>query len=105
MLWASIKDTHMENDTEIFEKLKQQICYIDLSLNPNDEALVRSQLETFKPFVFGFKKIVPYFERLIINKRLPNNNNDTIKELKFLKNPPPECVNKYGRANIKLSPK
>jgi hypothetical protein len=95
------KNTHMESDSEIFEKLKQQINQVDLSLNPNDEVLVKTQLETFKPFVFGFNKVVPCFERLTINKRLPKNNNETIRELKYLKNPPSECVNKYGRANLK----
>jgi len=95
------KNTYMGSVSETFEKLKQQINQVDLSLNSNDEILVKSELETFNPLIFGFDKVIPYFERLTINKRLPNNNNETIKELKHLKNPPSECVNKYGRANLK----
>lgn len=91
----------MEDFDESLKKLKQAIDSIDLTLLQYDENEIISTLKTLNPLCFAFSKVVPYFERLTINRSLPNNNNETIYDIQLLKNPPDECVNKYGRANLK----
>jgi hypothetical protein len=46
-------------------------------------------------FTTGFPKI----QRVTINKNLPGNNNERIKDIKYLKYPPADAVTKNGRAN------
>jgi hypothetical protein len=91
----------MDDFEENFKHLIQEIHKLDLSISPSDENSVISMLKTFQPWFFGFTKVVPSFERMTINRTLPNNNGETIHELKYLKNPPPESISKYGRANLK----
>jgi len=82
------------------EDLKQKINQLDLSLNESELDLLRNELDKLTPFVFGGEKLVPKIERLTINRLLPDNNNETVKEIKLLKNPPAEYVKKHGRANL-----
>ena len=91
----------MDDFEENFKHLIKEIHKLDLSLSPSDENIVISMLNTFQPWFFGFSKVVPSFERMTINRTLPNNNGETIHELKYLKNPPPESISRYGRANLK----
>ena len=46
-------------------------------------------------FTTGFPKI----QRVTINKYLPDNNNERIQDIKFLKYPPAAAVKRNGRAN------
>lgn len=85
----------------VFRKLQEDIEKLDISSSPQDEEILVERLMELKLFFFGFSKIIPDFKRLTINKSLPNNDNSTITEIKFLKNPPPESVTKYNRANLK----
>jgi hypothetical protein len=92
----------MDNDYfNSFKKLQEDIEKIDISSSQQDEEILVNQLMDLKLFAFGFLKIVPSVQRLTINKSLPDNDNSTITEIKFLKNPPPESVTKYNRANLK----
>lgn len=84
-----------------FRELQEKIEKLDLSISPEDEKILLAQLMDVNLLTFGFSKIVPNFQRLTINKTLPDNNNSTIKEIKFLKNPPENLVTKYNRANLK----
>ena len=84
-----------------FRKLQEKIEKFDLSISPEDEDILLAQLMEVRLLTFGFSKIVPDFQRLTINKSLPENNNTTITEIKFLKNPPEKSVTKYNRANLK----
>jgi len=84
-----------------FIKSIQDIDKIDLTIMPVDENVIISELKHYKLLYFSFTKIVPDLQRLTINKNIPNNNNERISELKFLKNPPSEVLHKYGRANLK----
>lgn len=49
---------------------------------------------------FMFKNRVSGFQRVTINKRLFQGENKRIHEIDLLKNPPPEKVSRYGRANL-----
>lgn len=84
-----------------FSKLKNVIDSFDLSSSPGDEKYLLDFLNIINFLTFGFSKLVPQFERLTINKTLPDNNNETINEIRFLKNPPADCITKYNRANLK----
>lgn len=84
-----------------FQRLKNKIEKLDISLSPEDEKLILSQLNELNFLIHGYSRIIPSFERLTINKSLPDNDNSTINEIKFLKNPPEESVLKYNRANLK----
>jgi len=84
-----------------FRKLQEKIEKLDLSISPEDEEILLAQLMKVNLLTFGFSKIVPNFQRLTINKTLPDNSNSTITEIKFLKNPPENSVTKYNRANLK----
>jgi hypothetical protein len=84
-----------------YKELIKEIKCFDISSTPEDEVGLLQSLNNFSFHMFGFSKIVPKLERLTINKTLPNNCNDTIKEIKYLKNPPKELVTKYNRANLK----
>lgn len=44
--------------------------------------------------------VIPNLMRVTVNNRLPNNKNERISEIKFLKNPPSENVKRLGRANF-----
>ena len=82
-------------------KLLEVVESLDLSSSPEEELNILNFLEGLNFLTLGFFKVVPHFERLTINKSLPDNSNETITELKYLKNPPPKYVKKYGRANLK----
>jgi hypothetical protein len=87
-----------------FLKYLENIEREDLSSSSVDEGFVISEIKQFKPLLFPFSRIVPEIQRLTINKKLSNNNNETITKLDDLKNPPDEIVkklNRYGRANLK----
>lgn len=86
---------------QTFLKYIEDIDKVDLCTMPFDENEIISELKTFNPLCFAFCKVVPYMQRLTINRNLLNNNNKSITELKHLKNPPSEVLHKYGRANLK----
>ncbi len=86
---------------ETLDKLKAYIESFDISETPEEESLLLNFLKNLKLLTLGFEKVVPEFERLTVNKSLPENNNETINEISFLKNPPEDCINKYGRANLR----
>lgn len=91
---------NIELDPEFLKYLKD-IDKVDLYSMPFDENEIISELKHFKPLCFAFSKVIPNMQRLTINRNLRDNNNETIKELEFLKNPPKEVLHKYGRANLK----
>jgi len=82
-------------------KFIQDIEKIDLIVMPFDENVIISEVKLYKPLSFVLSKIVPDLQRLTVNKNLLNNNNESVSELKLLKNPPTEVLHKYGRANLK----
>ncbi|MEI7422017.1 MAG: RES domain-containing protein [Prolixibacteraceae bacterium] len=87
-----------------FIKSLEDIDKLDLTISSIEENLIVSELMQFKLLHFAFNKVIPYLQRLTINKKLPNINNETITKLDDLKNPPDEIVkklNRYGRANLK----
>lgn len=84
-----------------FRLLEKQIRSFDLSKNAADEAHLLSLLDSLRFIAIPFTKIVPKIDRITVNKRLPDNSNETINEIKYLRNPPPQIINKYGRANLK----
>ena len=89
---------------QAFLKYIEDIDKVDLTAMPFDENKIISELKLFNPLCFAFSKVVPCLQRLTINRYLSNNNNETITDLKLLKNPPLdvlEKLNKYGRANLK----
>lgn len=85
----------------IVEKYRSSIAKLDLSKSPNDEENLIASLDHLYFLTIPFTKIIPRFDRLTINKKLPENNNSTINEINLLKSPPPHCINSYGRANLK----
>jgi len=87
---------------ENFIKLLNEIDLVDLDLTSVDENSIISQLTNYEPYFFGFTKIIPTFERLTVNKRLPENLNTRIWGIKLLKYPPHEIITKFGRANLKF---
>ena len=89
---------------QAFLKYLEDIDKVDLTTSSIEEDLIISELKLFKPLHFAFNKVIPDLQRLTINKKLSNNNNETITKLDDLKNPPDEIVkklNSYGRANLK----
>lgn len=91
-------------DNKYINRLNELIKIVadfDISETPNDENYLLNFLKDLKFKAIGFFKIIPSFERITVNKNLPFNENETIREIKHLKYPPKEYVNKYGRANIK----
>ncbi|PKQ60298.1 hypothetical protein BZG01_21130 [Labilibaculum manganireducens] len=83
------------------KELERRILQIDLSQNPENEEKLIQILECRKYAIIPFKKSLPRIERLTINRTLEDNNNTTINEIKHLKYPPKEKVNKPNRANFK----
>jgi len=86
---------------ESFNVLHDAIEKFDISSSPQDEEALIEQLACFEILTFSFSKVVPNFQRLTINKNLPDNNNSTVNLINFLKNPPVDSVTKHGRANLK----
>jgi hypothetical protein len=89
---------------QAFLKFIEDIDKVDLCDTPFDENIIISELKLFNPLCFAFSKVVPFLQRLTINKNLQDNNNETITQLKLLKNPPLDVMKKldrYGRANLK----
>ncbi|MFZ4740200.1 MAG: hypothetical protein ACOYLE_03465 [Bacteroidales bacterium] len=70
-------------------------------INEQNINWLKTFLDKNIPFISSPTKRIRFDElfRVTINKNLPNNRNTRINEFKFLKYPPPECINKYGRAN------
>jgi len=90
-------------DPELLSKImkfQEKFEKYDLSICPQDENIILTQFGVTL-YTRVFSKIVPNFQRLTINKSIENNNNTTITDIKYLKNPPEECVTKYNRANLK----
>lgn len=48
----------------------------------------------------AFKRTTPSFERITVNNRISKLGNSRITEIGYLKNPPPDCIKNYGRANL-----
>jgi hypothetical protein len=84
-----------------FIKHLEDIDKVDITTSTIEENLIISDLKHFNPLCFAFNKVIPNIQRLTINRNLRDNNNETINELEFLKNPPKEVLHKYGRANLK----
>lgn len=81
--WSQIKD----EKTKLTDELKKQVSFFI-----NNELILPE---------IAFYRTTPAFERIVINNRISDVGNSRIKEIKYLKNPPPECVLNYGRANLK----
>jgi len=91
-------------DLDYYNKSKRRRTAIeefDISLCPEGEDFVISLINDFDFLPFPIEKEVSKFQRLTINRNLPDNNNTTINEIKFLKNRLPESINGYSRANLK----
>jgi len=88
---------------ESTRRLIESIDNVDLTTYPYDDDQLLQMLKesTFSPIITSFSKVVPNFQRLTINRTLPDNKNETIRDLKLLKYPPSESVTKIGRANLK----
>lgn len=87
-----------------FLQYLEGIDKVDITTSSIEENLIISEIQLFKLLHFAFSKVIPEVHRLTINKKLSNNNNETITKLDDLKNPPDEIVkklNRYGRANLK----
>jgi hypothetical protein len=52
-------------------------------------------------YLVTFRKHIPDFHRLTINRSLPNGENKRLSEVKWLLPRDPETVNEYGRMNLK----
>lgn len=85
---------------EELTRIRQEVEKIDLSQHENDIGLLRQQLDELGFHILGVETNIPKIKRLTINRSLPKNNNETITEIEYLKNPPKECVKNYGRANL-----
>jgi len=48
----------------------------------------------------AFERNTPSFERITVNNRIPEIGDSRIREVRYLKNPPKDCVEDYGRANL-----
>jgi len=70
------------------------------SINEREVAFIKSYLSNIT-FISGltYKTTIQKLQRVSINKRLFGGANNRIEEISFLKNPPKQCVKKYGRAN------
>lgn len=84
-----------------FIKYLKDIDKVDITTSSIEENLIISELKHFKPLCFAFNKVIPNIQRLTINRNLRDNNNETINDIEFLKNPPKQILHKYGRANLK----
>ena len=73
------------------------------SINEAQARYIKTYLDHSLPFfsapVFE-DQLGPNLIRVTVNKYLPKNNNERIKEINFLKYPPVQAVTKYGRANL-----
>jgi hypothetical protein len=90
-------------DVELYNKSRKchsEVHKFDISNNQNEEELLLTLMNDFHFLPYISESVIPSFERLTINKSLPNNNNTTINEVKLLKNPPEKSIKKYGRANL-----
>ena len=76
------------------------------TINESDLKSIQSQLDIlFYHLPLPTYNCIPArLERLTINERLPQGNNDRINEIKYLKYPPKESVTKFGRCNILNQP-
>lgn len=99
------------------EKIFDKLCHVNKNLikyfnEINLSRLNDSELESLEKLHGSFvtstsihlkiRVTFPYLYRLIVNKCMPGNNNERIKETRYLKYPPLEVVRKigrYGRAN------
>lgn len=82
--------------------LWERIERLEGEIDERIEEVTRSYLgEKLRfPEIF-FERKFPSFERITINKKLPNNSNERINKVRYLHNPPPKFINSYGRANYK----
>ncbi|MEP1939490.1 MAG: hypothetical protein ABJK11_08010 [Balneola sp.] len=92
----------MEEYLKSLEVLWSKIESIDFELPIELEKQIRTFIDAkFLIPEISFKRVYPSFERLTVNKRLPNNNNKRIDKIRHLYNPPSKYIRNYGRANLK----
>ena len=88
-----------------FINLIQQIYSLDFSLmNSFEENKLTNEIRKYKPNIIAYNKVIPFLERLTINKNIINDNTKSIEKLKDLKYRPLDKLEKitnYGRANLK----
>jgi len=88
-----------------FMNLLQQIYSMDFSImNSVEEDKWTNEIRKYKPNIIAYNKVIPFFERLTINKNIVNDNTKSIEHLKNLKYRPLdnlESITNYGRANLK----
>lgn len=88
-----------------FINLLQQIYSMDFStMNSVEEDKWTNEIRKYKLKGIAFNKVVPFFERLTINKNILNDNTKSIENIRYLKYRPLdnlETITSYGRANLK----
>lgn len=92
----------MEEYLKSLEVLWSKIESVDFELPAELEKVIRTFIDSkFQIPEISFKKVYPSFERLTVNKRLPENDNTRINRIKYLYNPPAKYIRSYGRANLR----
>lgn len=81
-LWSRIEKYNSQLPESIIQDTESKILNLDFQ-------------------VFSFNKKIPQFQRLTINKELPNPKNERLSEAKWLYPRDPNTVNKFGRMNLK----
>ena len=82
-------------------KLKPLRKYLEKnSISENDLSLIKSILQEITLLSsLMYRQRIDGFQRVTVNNWIKDING-RVEFIKHLKNPPKECVNKYGRANL-----
>ncbi len=91
-------DGYLEDLKKLYSKVEE----INQNIPEDSESeLIQVIQEKINLPIPSFFRLYPSFERLTINKKVPPFENNRIRRIKYLLNPPTRYVKNLGRANLR----